>query len=207
MRRKKQWRSTHSQRPGKVALVHARRSRLHTCQQRCGLASAIWSDTNDNLQGTGSKEHLVETENNFWDDSTAGRRSDGHILHSEVGSVADESIGRPRVRQTVAKEHPLKCCDRCYQQTLKKKCQTGPSPRQTAVQQTDSRNDQPDDEATEDEIPARERMISRGRPNKIFESRTCSGTRSPRIVRSHLPLVYYRPWVRKNCMLVARGPP
>lgn len=73
-------------------------------------AATLKGATNDNLDRAGREEEFVETEDNLREHVGAGRWGSRHILHAEVGKVADECVGCAREGQRVSPKHPLKCC-------------------------------------------------------------------------------------------------
>lgn len=70
-------------------------------------ATTLKRTSNHKLNGNGTEEHLVETEDNLWNQSRTGRRCDANVHQAKVGHVANKGTGSARVRQTVAPKHPL----------------------------------------------------------------------------------------------------
>jgi hypothetical protein len=81
--------------------------------------------TNNNLDGTGAEEQLVQTKDDFWKDGAARTWGDHHILQSEVRKVTDEGPGGARVCKRVSPEHPLECGDSSNEQGLKEHGERG----------------------------------------------------------------------------------
>jgi hypothetical protein len=98
------------------------------------------------------EEQLIKTENDFRNNSTAWTWRGHNVLHPEICHVANERPGSSRICKCIAPEHPLESRDRRYHQALEEqgKCRLATS--KTSIKKTNSRDDKPDYEATEDEV-------------------------------------------------------
>ena len=63
--------------------------------------------TDNDLDGTGAEEELVQAEDDLGKIGRAGRRSNPDIAHTKIGHVTNEGTSSARVSESVAPEHPL----------------------------------------------------------------------------------------------------
>jgi len=115
-------------------------------------AAALEGTANDNLHCASAELQLVEAEDDLRDVCVVWRRRSGDILETEVGQVPDEGVRAAAVGETVAPEHPLEGCDGCHHDGLEEQAQGALSPGETAIEESNARNDQPDDEPAKDEL-------------------------------------------------------
>lgn len=97
------------------------------------------------------EKKLIQAKHNLRNHRTA-RWSSHHILHAKVGQVTDERAGRSTVCERISPKHPLNCDHGRHEERLEEHRQRWLAPWETAIKQADSRDNQPDDEAAEDEI-------------------------------------------------------
>jgi hypothetical protein len=71
------------------------------------------------------------------------------MLHSKICHVSNERSRCSRISKTVSPEHPLEGSDGSHHQALKEHSQSRFPSSKTAVEEPNSRNDQPDYKATE----------------------------------------------------------
>ena len=98
------------------------------------------------------KQHLVQAEHNLRNDRTSRGRSSHHMLHSKICHVSNERSRCSRISKTVSPEHPLEGSDGSHHQTLKEHSQSRFPSSETAIEEANSGNDQPDYKATECEV-------------------------------------------------------
>lgn len=70
-------------------------------------ATTLKGSTDNELDGAGAEEHLVEAEDDLREQSGTGRRGSHYVLQSEVLHVADERTGGTRVGKRITPEEPL----------------------------------------------------------------------------------------------------
>lgn len=76
--------------------------------QRWHNSASLERTTNDELDGTSTEEHLIETKHNLWEQCGPRRWCRHDVLQTKVIHVPDKSIGGARVGEGVTPEHPLK---------------------------------------------------------------------------------------------------
>jgi hypothetical protein len=74
------------------------------------------------------------------------------MLHSKICHVSNERTRRPRISKTVSPEHPLEGSDGSHHQALKEHGQSRFPSGKTAIEETNSGNDQPNYKSTEYEV-------------------------------------------------------
>lgn len=114
-------------------------------------AASLEATTNQNLNRTGTEQHLVKAEYNLRNDRRAGRRRSLHTHHTKISHVANEWPRRPRVRQRVAPEHPLERRDCSDHEGLEDERETALPAYQPAIEKADTRDDEPYDAGGEDQ--------------------------------------------------------
>jgi hypothetical protein len=95
---------------------------------------------------------LIQAEDDLRDNSTTRTWRSHDILHAKVGKITNEWTGSPGVGQRVAPENPLKRSHSSDHKTLEQHSKRGLATRETAIEQTKTRNNQPDDEAAEHQV-------------------------------------------------------
>jgi hypothetical protein len=74
------------------------------------------------------------------------------MLHSKICHVSNERSRCSRISKTVSPEHPLEGSDGSHHQALKEHSQSGFPSSKTAIEETNSGDDQPNYETTEYEV-------------------------------------------------------
>jgi hypothetical protein len=74
------------------------------------------------------------------------------MLHSKICHVSNERSRCSRISKTVSPEHPLEGSDSSHHQALKEHSQSRFPSSETAIEEANSGNDQPDYKATECEV-------------------------------------------------------
>jgi hypothetical protein len=74
------------------------------------------------------------------------------MFHSKICHISNERTRSSRISKTVSPEHPLESSDGSHHQALKEHSQSRFPSSKTAIEEPNSRNDQPDYKATEDEV-------------------------------------------------------
>lgn len=70
-------------------------------------ATTLEGSTNDKLYGTCTEEHLVQAENNFWQERRSRGRCRHDVFETKVCHVTDEGTGGTGVGEGISPEHPL----------------------------------------------------------------------------------------------------
>ncbi len=98
------------------------------------------------------EQHLIQAEDDLGNDSTSWTGRSHDILHPKVGEVTDKRTRGSRVCQSIPPKHPLEGRNSSHHQTLEQESHGGLAAGQTPIEQTDTRNNEPDDEATEHKV-------------------------------------------------------
>lgn len=109
-------------------------------------ATSLEATTDQDLHGDGAEQHLVKAERDLRDDGRAGRRRSLHLHHTKVDQVANVWARRARVGEGVTPEHPLEGDHAGHRERLEHEGQTAFALGETAVEETDAWDDEPDEE-------------------------------------------------------------
>lgn len=110
-------------------------------------AATLKGSTNHDLDGASAEEKLVQAEHNLRDEGRTRRRRNLDIHEAEVGEVANEGTGGAAVGERVTPEHPLESGDGHDHEGLEEQRERRFPARETAVEQTDARDDEEDEDA------------------------------------------------------------
>jgi hypothetical protein len=118
-----------------------------------------WEDTtslegtsDDNHDSTRTEKHLVEAKHDTRNVRRPNRRISHNVDHSKIRKVSDERASRARIRQRKSPKHPLEGRHSCNKQRLEEHGQRRLSASEAAIEKTDARDNEPNDEAAEDEV-------------------------------------------------------